>query len=238
MVTCCQANADYIAATVPERSRPPVQVIHHGVDLTRFRPPEHRRASAVPVLLSVGRLVEKKGFDDLLLALADLLRRGTPFECRIYGDGPLREELEGLRDRLGLHDRVRMMGARSGDEVLVALKDADVFVLMARQTDDGDRDGIPNVLVEAMACEVPVVATVAGGIAELVRDGSNGLLRPERDRAGVAAALQSLLADEGLRRRLGESGRRTVEADFDVDVAARRLDALFAAGRLPLEVVR
>ncbi|HET6694065.1 MAG TPA: glycosyltransferase, partial [Pedococcus sp.] len=184
VVTCCQANADYIAATVPERSRPPVQVIHHGVDLTRFRPPQHRRASAVPVLLSVGRLVEKKGFDDLLLALADLLRRGIPFECRIYGDGPLREELEGLRDRLGLRDRVRMMGARSGDEVLVALKDADVFVLMARQTDDGDRDGIPNVLVEAMACEVPVVATVAGGIPELVRDGSNGLLRPERDRAG------------------------------------------------------
>jgi glycosyltransferase involved in cell wall biosynthesis len=238
VVTCCQANADYIAAAVPERSRPPVQVIHHGVDLTRFRPPEHRRAPAVPVLLSVGRLVEKKGFDDLLHALADLLRRGTPFECRIYGDGPLREELEGLRDRLGLHDRVRMMGARSGDEVLVALKDADVFVLMARQADDGDRDGIPNVLVEAMACEVPVVATAAGGIAELVRDGSNGLLRPERDRAGVAAALQSLLADEGLRRRLGESGRRTVEADFDVDVAARRLDGLFASGRHPLEVVR
>ena len=239
MVTCCQANAAYIAATVPEPSRPPIEVIHHGVDLTRFRPPQRRReGAAVPVLLSVGRLVQKKGFDDLLHALAELRRRGSAFECRIYGDGPLRDELEDLRDRLGLHDRLRMMGARSSDEVVAALADADVFVLMARQTDDGDRDGIPNVLVEAMACAVPVVATVAGGIPELVRDRRNGLLRPERDHAGVAAALESLLADEGLRRRLGESARRTVEADFDVDVAACRLDALFRGARHPLEVAR
>jgi len=117
--------------------------------------------ASVPRLLSVGRLVEKKGYVDLLHAL-DLVRtNGTAFHCRIYGDGPLGEELTRLRDSLGLQDQVQLMGARRNDEILEALRESDLFVLTPRVTAGGDRDGIPNVLVEAMACGLPVVTTTA-----------------------------------------------------------------------------
>jgi len=225
LVTCCEANVSFIRDTVPGGTRIPVQVVHHGVDLDRFSPSAGRDNDGVPALMSVGRLVEKKGFDDLLRALA---RIDAPFSLRIYGDGPLHDELVRLRDELGLADRVDFMGGRDSDEIVAALTGADAFVLTPTTTEDGDRDGIPNVLVEAMACGLPVVTTTAGGITELVDHGVNGLLSDPEDVVAIAGSIGEVLADPELRRRLGAAGRRAVEADYDVNVAAARLDAIYS----------
>ncbi|MGH3474167.1 MAG: glycosyltransferase family 4 protein [Aeromicrobium sp.] len=237
LVTCCEANVSFIRETVPGGARIPVQVVHHGVDLDRFSPDARQGSRALgggvdsadddraPVLVSVGRLIEKKGFDDLLRALA---RIDSPFSLRIYGDGPLHDELVRLRDELGLAGSVDFMGGRDSDEIVAALTGADAFVLTPTTTEDGDRDGIPNVLVEAMACGLPVVTTTAGGITELVEHGVNGLLCDPEDVTAIAGSIGEVLADPELRSRLGAAGRRAVEADYDVNVAAARLDAIYS----------
>ena len=233
VVTCCQANADHIRSTVSPADLPPVHVVHHGVDLDRFRPAPDGVGKRVLRILSVGRLVEKKGFDDLLRALAELRSAGRQFSCDVYGDGPLHDELLELRDRLGLQAHVAFRGACASETIVAALSSADVFALAPRTTGDGDRDGIPNVLVEAMACGIPVVTTSAGGVPELVRNEDNGLLTDPGDVPGLAAALDQLLDDPLLRRRLGAAGRATVEQDYDVAVAARTLEGFFGTTRRP-----
>lgn len=229
LVTCCQANADYIDAAVPATSKPPVRVVRHGVDLDQFRPAPAPPESATPTLVTVGRLVEKKGFGDLLQALSQVKASGHAFTCRLYGDGPLRQTLLATRDRLGLTEEVALLGEQDREQIVAALTVADAFVLTPILTDDGDRDGIPNVLVEAMACAVPVVSTTAGGIPELVHDGVNGLLTVPGDVAAVATRIEKLLDDPHLRRALGSAGRRTVEADYNVNAAAGELAHLFTA---------
>lgn len=231
VVTCCEENAHYIRTAVPADQRPPVLVIHHGVDLDRFRPRVRGPDAAVPTLVSVGRLVEKKGYVDLLHALAEVHAAGHRFSCDIYGDGPMSESLRALRGRLSLAERVRFLGARDNDGILRALLAADGFVLTPRVAEDGDRDGIPNVLVEAMACGLPVVTTSAGGVGELVRDELDGLLCDPGNVAGIAACLGRLLSDPGLRTRLGTAARATVEAEYDIRTAAGRLEQVLLPSR-------
>lgn len=230
LVTCCRENARYIDAAVPAGRRPPVLVLHHGVDLTRFRPAVGQPDAPVPRLVSVGRLVEKKGYADLLRALAVVSEAGVRFTIDIYGDGPLEDQLRTMRDGLGLAGRVRFAGARDNEQVREALGDAAAFVLTPRVTEDGDRDGIPNVLVEAMACGLPVVTTSAGGITELVRHESNGLVCEPGDVLAAAAAVTRVLTDPLLRTTLGAEARATIEADYDVDAAARELEQILLAG--------
>ena len=226
LVTCCEANVTYLHETLAAGTRIPVEVIHHGVDLSKFVPAEGH-TNDVPVLVSVGRMVEKKGFDDLFRALASVQ---SPYLLRIYGDGPLWDHLVALRDELGLDGRVELMGSRNSDEIVAALGAADAFVITPTQTEDGDRDGIPNVLVEAMACGLPVVTTTAGGITELVEHDGNGLLCDPEDVGAIARAVEAVIADPDLRRRLGAAGRRTVESDYDVNSAAERLETIYSAG--------
>lgn len=227
VVTCCAMNAEYLERTLPAVGRPPILVVHHGVELGRFRPPAARPAGPTPLVVSVGRLVEKKGYDDLLHALAKVKADGWSFRCQIFGDGPLRFRLAALREELDLGAEVEFAGEHGRERIVAALADADVFTLTPRVTDDGDRDGIPNVLVEAMACGLPVVTTVAGGVAELVTHGENGLLAEPRDVDAIAANLIRLLDDDALRTSLGAAARRTVEADYDVDDAAAALAEVF-----------
>ena len=227
VVTCCAANAEYLRRTVGGAR---LHLVHHGVDLERFHPRPRSLESRRPLILSVGRLVEKKGFFDLLDACAELAGEGRTFHCAIYGDGPLREALQARCDHLGLAETVTLAGARSQRELVRLFQRADVFALTPFITGDGDRDGVPNVLVEAMACGVPVVSTAVGGIPELVRHGENGLLAPPHDAPAVARHLGELLADVDRRHAMGAKARVTVEESFDARIAARRLAALFGAG--------
>lgn len=230
VVTCCEVNAAYVRGLLTPDRGPEQRMVRHGVDLEVFHPRHATAGDGPPVLVSVGRLVEKKGFPDLLRACAAVKATGQELRCVVYGDGPLRGELTALRDRLGLGDEVTFAGERSQPEIVRAMQAADVFALTPFVTEDGDRDGVPNVLVEAMACGLPVVATAAGGVAELVAEGVNGLLAPPRDVPAITAGLGRLLADAELRRRMGAAARRTVEDRFDVRAAACELAGIFAHG--------
>jgi glycosyltransferase involved in cell wall biosynthesis len=195
-----------------------------------------------PLILSVGRLVEKKGFPDLLLALGQLKRSGRSFRCAIYGEGPLYDELTATIERLDLRDEVALPGAVAQRDLIPVFQQADIFALAPFVTEDGDRDGVPNVLVEAMACGLPVVSTAVSGIPELVADDRNGLLVAPHNPEALADALAALLDDRERRIRLGAEARRTVVEHFDLRAAARELASLFergsAAGAAPTGVGR
>jgi glycosyltransferase involved in cell wall biosynthesis len=168
-------------------------------------------------------LVPKKGFDVLIEACQILAERRVGFTCDIAGDGPLRKELESAAEGAGLAGRVSFRGARLQDELVDAYRRASLFVLAPVMTPDGDRDGIPNVLVEAMACGVPVVSTRLSGIPELIEDGVDGLLVAPNDPWALAEAIERLLTDNALAHALGLAGRCKVEASFDMSRNTRRL---------------
>lgn len=228
VVTCCATNVDYLKATAPAAHHSKLRVIHNGVNLQAFQPASSTDQPApLPLILSASRLVEKKGFPDLLYACQQLKQAGRPFRCVIYGDGPLRKELNELVNQLGLRDVVTLPGACTQQELHQALPQATVFALTPFVTEDGDRDGVPTVLVEAMACGVPVVSTTVAGITELVTHDDNGLLAAPHDVAAIAAALATLLDDEPKRRQLATAARRTVAEQFDLRAGAQQLAELF-----------
>jgi glycosyltransferase involved in cell wall biosynthesis len=229
VITCCGANLSYLKEVIPRDQHGKLHLIYHGVNLARFSPSTEKVLSsdAVPVLLSVGRLVEKKGFPDLLRACAILAQTGRPFRCVIYGDGPLRPQLSAQVSALGLVDTVILAGERRQHELIPIFQNASMFVLAPYVTLDGDRDGAPNVLAEAMACGLPVVSTRVAGIPELVWHEQNGLLCEPRDADDLARQLGRLLDDAALRTRLGGAARATVSADFNARDAAARIAAIF-----------
>ena len=237
VITCTRFNAAHLEGLLSQSlpGAPPkgngIHVLYHGTDLKRFRP--DRSGVEADRILSVGRLVSKKGFEDLVDALALIDTKGLRVRADVYGGGPLRDELEVRANRSGLEGRLIFHGARLQDEIIAAYRRAAVFVLAPVVTGDGDRDGIPNVLVEAMASGVPVVATRISGIPELITDGIDGLLVREHDPAALAGAIERLLRDPGLAARLGRAGRVRVERDFDLVANTRRLRALFVG--IPLE---
>jgi glycosyltransferase involved in cell wall biosynthesis len=200
------------------------------VNLKDFQPVSNPGASSAPngpLILSVGRLVEKKGFQDLLEALFIVKKRGEDFRCAIYGAGPLAKQLEEWIEEHGLRDEVRLMGDRTQQELISVYQNATLFILTPVQTDDGDRDGIPNVLLEAMAVGLPVITTAVSGIPELVEHNLNGLSYQSHDVEGVASGIIELLRNAEKRRQLGEAASKKVREQFDVAQAAKRLKTLF-----------
>jgi glycosyltransferase involved in cell wall biosynthesis len=230
VVTCARANQDHLRRLVPPEVRAKIRVSYHGVDLRKFTPRARPPADEVPLVLSVGRLVQKKGFPDLLRACRILTDKGHALRCMIVGDGPERARLDAVVRELGLGGVVSLPGSASQEELLDVYRRATVFALPCRVLEDGDRDGIPNVLLEAMAVGLPVVATSVAGIGELVRDRYNGLLVRERDADALASALESLLTDRVRREQLARNGRRTVTERFDASVNVRTLARLFHDG--------
>jgi glycosyltransferase involved in cell wall biosynthesis len=225
VVTCTGYNRTHLVGTygVPADR---VRVVYHGLDVDAFRR-ERRARRARPLILSVGRLVEQKGYEDLLRACAVLVQRGVSFECEILGDGPLRADLEEMTRRLGLGGVVRLPGRIVGERLRQHYDDADVFALLCVEASDGDRDGIPNTIVEAMAMELPVVSTRYSGVPELVDEGTSGLLAEPRDAVAAADALERLLADPGLRAAMGQAGRRRVLDRFTLRASVRELERVF-----------
>jgi glycosyltransferase involved in cell wall biosynthesis len=226
VATCTEYNRAHLAALTPEHYSRPIELIYHGLDLERFHPPKQRPMSQLR-LLSVGRLCEKKGYTYLVHACKQLRGRGYVFTCDIIGDGPQRDELQSLIDALQLTDTVRLRGALPYQRVLAYYERATVFVLACVRASDADRDGIPNVFLEAMAMRVPVVGTRLSGIPELIQDGVNGLLAPPGDVDALADGIAHLWDDPALATRLAEEGRATVERDFDIEKNIGQLAALF-----------
>jgi glycosyltransferase involved in cell wall biosynthesis len=229
-VTCTGAGAEHLRAIAPQ-SR--VHVVYHGLndDLARLadRAPRNGSRNGSLQLLGVGRLVEKKGFDVFVEACAELRRRDIPFAATIAGpDGPHGPAIRELIADQGLEESFRLAGALSQRELFDEYMRANALCLPCRVV-GSDRDGMPNVLVEAMACGTPVVTTGISGIPELVSDGVNGLLVDPDDPAALASAIARLDSDRRSAERLGSAGRATVRERFDGDRLAGRLAELFQA---------
>lgn len=230
LVTCTDTNHGYLATLAPPGR---VELVYHGLDLARFpkmpRSREERRGTGsddTVVILSVGRLVEKKGTDVLLEALA-LLPAGLHWRFVHVGGGPLRSELERRAASIGIADRVQWRGAMTQDQLLGEYRAADIFALASRIARDGDRDGLPNVLMEAQSQALPCVATEVSAIHELIEHGRTGFLVAPESAPALAQALGDLILNPALRRSIGEAGRLRVAKRFSLHGNVERLAMKF-----------
>ncbi len=222
-VTCTRFNQRYLASLVDPATADRIQCLYHGVDQTRFHPyptlpptTPPPAEGATPIILAVGRLVEKKGFPYLIQACALLKSRGVAFHCIIVGTGPMRNIVRTLIAQAGLGDAVELHPACTQEALVELYRQATVVTLPSIQLDNGDRDGIPNVLVEAMAMGLPVVSTTISGIGELVEHQHNGMLVRSRYAEALAEALATVLGDAPLRQRLGQAAQATIARHFDL----------------------
>lgn len=217
-VTCSAAAHEELSALAPGK----VSLVYHGLDGRRF-PPFSRPDRGEPVtILSVGRAVEKKGYDVLIDALA-LLPREPRWRLVHIGGGALLAKLARRAAARGVADRIEWRGARPQEDVLAAYREADVFVLASRQAPDRDRDGLANVLLEAQSQRLPCITTTAAAAGELIHDGETGLLVPPDDAAALARAIGTLIRDPARRDAMGSAGDARVRSQF---AAARGIDQL------------
>ncbi len=233
-VTCTEAGRAHLAELAPQPGT--VRLSYHGLDLERFSPPGSRAEGgdggdpARPVIvLSVGRAVEKKGYDDLVDALA-LLPADLAWRFVHIGGGALAKRLRRQARRLGLSERIEWRGARPQPEVLAAYREADLFVLAAKIGRDADRDGLPNVLMEAQSQRLACIATRLPGIGELIEDGRTGVLVPPGNPRALAAALEALIRDPPRRTRFAAAGEARVRREFGMTSGIAVLAALFGLG--------
>jgi glycosyltransferase involved in cell wall biosynthesis len=231
VTTCTAGHAAHLRALAPGAE---IMLTYHGVDPRRFPPPRRRHGPdgsdpTRPVrLLCVARLVPKKGMRSLLAALA-ALPEGLAWRYDHVGGGPLLQALQAEAQRLGIADRITWHGALAEDRVLEAYRRADLFVLASQIAPDGDRDGLPNVLLEAGAMELAAVATRIAAVPELIEDGVNGRLVPPDDPTALAEILSALIADPAARLRLGRAGRSRVLERFAMAPGIDRLAARLGA---------
>jgi len=227
VVTCTKANQAHLAALGVKDT--PIYAIYHGLDTRQFAPRANSaEESATPVLLSVGRLVEKKGFPFLIEAYRLLKDRGYQFRCQIIGgSGPCERQVVSMIHELGLEDIVTLRPAVTQEELRMIYQQVTLFTLPCQIVENDDRDGIPNVLVEAMAVGLPVVSTNISGIPELIEHGVSGLLAPQKDARALADAIAELLDSPALRQKLGAAAREKVCRLFDSESNVLALHRLF-----------
>jgi glycosyltransferase involved in cell wall biosynthesis len=232
-VTCTRNGYEHMRTLTPRKDA--VHLSYHGLDLARFghfageRSGQNGSDPDKPVfLLSVGRAVEKKGYDTLLRALA-LLPDDLNWRFEHIGGGDVLPKLKALAGELGLFDRITWKGALAQEEVLDHYRRADLFALACRIAANGDRDGLPNVLVEASSQSLPCISTSVSGVPELLVDGENGLLVGPDDPNALAAALETAIRDPALRRRLGDAAEARVRGHFDYHASIGQLSQLFQA---------
>lgn len=227
LTTCTAYGAEHLRGLLePDAGK--VLLQYHGLDFTRFVSAGPVRENARPLLIaSVGRLVEKKGYDDLLDALVQL-PDDLDWRFDHIGGGALEKEMAARAERLGLSDRIHWQGRKPQSDVKALLARADVFVLASKIAGDGDRDGLPNVLMEAQAMGVACVSTAVSAIPELITDGETGRLVPPGDPDALALAITDLARDPELRKTLAHAGSQRVQAAFDMNAG---IDAIAQALR-------
>ncbi len=240
--------SDYTVANLQQRfghAADKVKRVYNGLDLAPFRAAGEQRdlqqvwnGAQAPLIFSVGRLIEKKGFDDLIRACAGLRRDGVEnFRCVIVGDGPMEDELQAMIDELGLSDHVQLAGPKSQAEIIDYLQLAALFALPCVTEQDGGKDNLPTVLMEAMAARVACASTILAGVPEMVIDGETGRLVEEREADAFAGILAEMLADPDRCNVMGDAGQQHAQAHFAKEVTARQLRRLLVArGRTGFDV--
>gem|GEM_PF-337157 len=236
------AETDYSRDLLRQRcpdSAAKIQRVYNGIDLELFPCDSsterggYSSQNKVPRILSVGRLVAFKGFEDLIHACAELAHRGYDFVCEIIGDGPLRDTLQAKIEQLDLSSRVNLLGSLSQKTVLERLRAADIFALASTTDAQGATDVFPTVILEAMASARPVVSTHLAGIPELVVQGETGILVSPGDSSALANALEQLLHDPDLRLRYGRAARQRIERHFQIENTVAPLVEMFERSYSP-----
>lgn len=224
VVTVSDYNVNFLRENYDDAATQ-VTRIYNGLDLDAFpyQSPANRRHRIV----AVGRLVEKKGFGDLVDACALLARQGVAFDCQIVGSGDQEADLKDRIERHRLGEHVTLLGPRSQREIITLLQNASVFAAPCVIGQDGNRDGLPTVLLESMALGTPCISTDVTGIPEILINGETGLMTPQHDSFALAEAIKLLLDDSNLRVRLAQNARRLIEREFDIHRNATLLRALF-----------
>jgi glycosyltransferase involved in cell wall biosynthesis len=221
VATCTEYNRQHLQKVTSLNGK--IRCLYHGLDLESYPPSNSHVTDIIPTIISVGQLKEKKGFQYLLQACQILKSKDYIFNCQIIGEGNLRAELERQISELALQDIVTLRGALPHESVIQEYQRSTLFVLPCITGSDGDRDGIPNVILEAMAMQLPVISTQHSGIPEVIKSGVNGLLVPPADADGLAHAIATLIDDPSMRTQLGKLGRKTVMERFNSMQNARLL---------------
>jgi glycosyltransferase involved in cell wall biosynthesis len=223
VVTCTRYNQRYLS-TVSATSTTPLFCVYHGINLDYFSSDGRNRSSVPPYkIITVARITEKKGLETVYRALAILRDRGIDFRHTLIGEGDDREKILGLIQELDLGDKTRLCGTLTHEEVISHYAESDLFVLGCQIAENGDRDGIPNVMAESMAMNLPVVATDVSGLPEFLEDGVTGRMVPPKNPVKLANAMEALLMDEALRKRVTREARKRVEQNFDNKILVREL---------------
>jgi len=228
VVTISEYNRRHLAQLTHSGESQKVHCVYNGMDLRIYSNGNSSiEKFPVPAIVTVARLIEKKGIGDLIRACQILRERGRSLRLEIIGKGPLLVSLKTQVHLLNLQDIVRFRGALAQEAVREAYRQAEIFALPCVISEDGDRDGIPTVLLEAMACGLPVVSTGVSGIPELVESGRDGILVEPRNPAMLADALDRLLSNEYLRKKLGAAACAKVTKKFSVERSVTELLGLF-----------
>ena len=228
-VTCSQFNKNVMVDECGEEARDKIHVIYYGVDLDVFLSNGHEHRPGPLRIICVASYEEVKGHKYLVEACELLNERGVDFRCDLVGGGPLRRDVEKQIAQAGLQERFTLHGMLDRSAVADLLREADVKVLASFPTKGGKREGMPNVLIEAMAAGLPVISTQLTGIPELVETGRTGILVPPASGPALADALEELSRDPDLRRRMGAAGQERARRMFDRQLNASSLAALFEA---------
>ena len=216
VITCTNFNKDYLLRRFPSVDPNKIVVVYHGLDLIHFSLKKNIKSSKFTILC-IGRLVEKKGFHILLRACSLLRGRAIPFLCQIiYVHGDYEKNIFHLYETLQLQDCVELVPEMPQEKLIYFYKNADCFVLPCVITESGDRDGIPNVILESLAMELPVVSTSVSGIPEVIKHGETGLLVKPENAEELAHAIERLYSDSKLRKKLGTAGRNLMIKHFDI----------------------
>jgi glycosyltransferase involved in cell wall biosynthesis len=226
IITETDYSENFLRERFPERGER-IHRVYNGVDLAEFG--RATFSSDPPLMIAVGRLIPKKGFANLLRACVLLAGRGVPFRCEIFGEGPLDNQLRRQIEELELENFVQLPGPKPQPELRECLAASSVFVLPSVAEAEGGMDNLPTVIMEAMATRLPVISTRIGGIPEMVIENQTGFLVPSEDVPELAGAIEKVINDRSLARRLGEAGYERAQTLFSIDKNVRQLNALINA---------
>lgn len=225
VTTCTRYNWDYLSSLTDRPEK--VHCLYHGLDFSNFAKLENHSQPDLPIILAIGKLKEKKGFPYLVEACALLRNQGQNFQCWIIGEGPDRADMLAQIEQLQLQDHVCLKGNMPFTQILDAFTQATIFTLPCVIAANNDRDGIPNVILEAMAAGVPVVSTAVSAIPEVIVHNETGYLVASKDSQELANGLAHLLNSSMERERLVENARTFVQENFEIDQNVERLKLLF-----------